>query len=163
VTPSRTARILIADDHQIVREGIRTLLARSRPQWEICGDAQDGAQAIHLAQSLKPDLVMMDITMPEISGLDAVSRLRQAGFDRPVLIFTMHESSRLVTEVQQAGAQGYVLKSQAVQDLVRAIDALLGGGTFFYSPPGLGPAPEELKKPGPIFCACLLSAVLVAA
>jgi DNA-binding NarL/FixJ family response regulator len=127
------ARILIADDHEIVREGIRTLIDRSRPQWEICGEASNGEEAIEAVRALKPDVAVLDITMPGINGLDAASQIANLGVGCRVLIFTMHESERLATEVRQAGAQGYALKSQATRDLIRAIDQLLSGGTFFGS------------------------------
>ena len=128
-----SARILIVDDHEIVREGIRTLIARARPEWEICGEASDGEQAIEACKTLKPDVVVLDITMPKLSGLEAASRMAALGLGCGVLMFTMHESERLPSEVQQAGAQGFVLKSQAARDLIRAIDSLLAGGTFFGS------------------------------
>jgi DNA-binding NarL/FixJ family response regulator len=126
-----TAKILIADDHEIVREGIRTLLSRARPEWEICGEARNGKEAVEAVQSLTPDVVVLDITMPVMSGLEAAPRIARLGLHTRVLIFTMHESDRLVTEVRNAGAQGYVVKSQASRDLVLAIDRLLAGGTFF--------------------------------
>jgi len=129
-----TTRILIVDDHEIVREGLISHLARFRPDWDICGEATDGEQAIQLARELKPDIVILDITMPRMSGLEASSRIRKLGFTIPVLIFTTHDSERLATEVRQAGAQGYVLKAQAVRHLVQAIDTLLAGGTFFGAP-----------------------------
>lgn len=125
------ARILIADDHEIVREGIRTLLRRARPEWEICGEVADGQRAITAVQDLNPDLVILDITMPAMSGLEAASRIAKLGLDCRILMFTMHESDRLALEVREAGAQGFVLKSQATRDLIQAIDNLLGGGTFF--------------------------------
>ncbi|HLB87964.1 MAG TPA: response regulator transcription factor [Terriglobales bacterium] len=128
------ARILIVDDHEIVREGIRTLIDRSRPQWEICGEASNGEEAIEAVRALKPDVAVLDITMPGINGLDAASQIANLGVGCRVLIFTMHESERLAAEVRQAGAQGYALKSQATRDLIRAIDQLLSGGTFFGSP-----------------------------
>ena len=109
-------RILIADDHEIVLEGIRTLLGRARRDWEVCGEARNGTEAVEMVKSLKPDIAVLDVTMR--SGCK-------------VLIFTMHESERLDVEVRNAGAQGYVLKSQAARDLVRAIEALLGGDTFY--------------------------------
>jgi DNA-binding NarL/FixJ family response regulator len=140
-----TTRILIVDDHEIVREGLRSHLARSRPDWDICGEATDGEQAIELTRELKPDLVILDITMPRMSGLEASSRMRKQGVTIPVLIFTTHDSERLAAEVRQAGAQGYVLKSQAVRHLVQAIDTILAGGTFFGAPPK--PEPTRGDKP----------------
>ena len=125
------ARILLVDDHEIVREGIRTLITRSRPEWEICGEARDGEEALVAVRALRPDVVILDITMPKMSGLEAAPRIAKLGLGCRVLMFTMHDSERLSTEVRQAEAQGLVLKSQAARDLVRAVDRLLDGGTFF--------------------------------
>jgi two-component system, NarL family, invasion response regulator UvrY len=129
----KAARILVIDDHQIVREGVRSLISAMRPAW-IIAEAGDGDQAVELIRDEKPDLLIMDITLPGPSGLEIASRLRKSGFDRPILMFTMHKSPRLATDAQEAGAQGYVLKSQAVEDLIRALDTLLAGGTFFGEP-----------------------------
>jgi DNA-binding NarL/FixJ family response regulator len=126
-------RILLVDDHEIVREGIRTLMARSRPEWEICGEAVNGEEALEAVQKLKPDVVILDITMPKMSGLEAAPRIARLGLGCRVLIFTMHDSERLSSEVRQAEAQGLVLKSQAARDLIRAVDLILAGGTFFNS------------------------------
>ena len=125
------ARILLVDDHEIVREGIRTLIARSRPEWEICGEARDGEEALDAVRNLKPDVVILDVTMPKMSGLEAAPRIAKLGLGCRVLMFTMHDSERLYSEVRQAEAQGLVLKSQAARDLIRAVDRLLSGGTFF--------------------------------
>jgi DNA-binding NarL/FixJ family response regulator len=127
------ARILIVDDHEIVREGIRTLIGRSRPEWEICGEAANGEEAIETVTALKPDVVVLDITMPKMSGLEAAPRIAKLGLGCRVLMFTMHDSERLTLEVRQAQAQGLVLKSQAARDLIQAIERLLAGGTFFAS------------------------------
>lgn len=133
--------ILVVDDHQIVREGVRSLLTALRPAWTV-SEAASGAEAIKAVREGSPDLVIMDVTMPGESGFETTSRLRETGFDRPILVFTMHQSQRLVSDVKEAGGQGYVLKSQANEDLVRAIDILLGGGTFF------GGMPESETSPG---------------
>jgi DNA-binding NarL/FixJ family response regulator len=127
------ARILLVDDHEIVREGIRTLIARSRPEWEICGEAGNGEEALEAVKTLKPDVVILDITMPKMSGLEAAPQIAKLGLGCRVLMFTMHDSERLSSEVRQAEAQGLVLKSQAARDLIRAVDRLLAGGTFFGS------------------------------
>jgi DNA-binding NarL/FixJ family response regulator len=124
-------RILLVDDHEIVREGIRRLLTRSRPEWEICGEATTGKQAIESVQKLKPDVVILDITMPGMSGLEAATHIRKVNPASQILIFTMHDSNRLKTEIREAGAQGYVQKSQAARDLVVAVESLLRGDTFF--------------------------------
>lgn len=125
------ARILLVDDHEIVREGIRTLITRSRPDWEICGEAGDGEEALEAVKTLKPDVVILDITMPKMSGLEAAPQIAKLGLGCRVLMFTMHDSERLLSDVRQAEAQGLVLKSQAARDLIRAVDRLLAGGTFF--------------------------------
>jgi DNA-binding NarL/FixJ family response regulator len=126
-----SAKILIVDDHEVVREGIRTLISRARPQWDVCGEATNAREAIELCRTLKPDVTVLDITMPGMSGLEVAPAIFALG--SRVLMFTMHESEHLATEVSQAGAQGFVLKSQAGKDLIRAIERLLGGGTFFGS------------------------------
>lgn len=126
-----SARILIVDDHEVVREGVRTLIARARPQWEVSGEATNASEGINACRRLKPDVTVLDITMPGMSGLEAASAIVALG--SRVLIFTMHESEHLAAQVFQSGAQGFVLKSQAGKDLIRAIERLLGGGTFFGS------------------------------
>lgn len=125
------AKILIVDDHEVVREGVRTLITRERPQWKICGEAKNAQEAVDASRRLKPDVTVLDITMPGVSGLEVASTIFESG--SRVLMFTMHESEQLATEVWHAGAQGFVLKSQAGKDLLRAIERLLGGGTFFGS------------------------------
>jgi DNA-binding NarL/FixJ family response regulator len=85
-----SVRILIVDDHEVLREGVRSLLAKLRPHWTICGEATDGDEAIQLAQELRPDLVILDITMPRLSGLEAAAHMRQLRFTFPILIFTTH-------------------------------------------------------------------------
>ncbi|HEY2646310.1 MAG TPA: response regulator transcription factor [Candidatus Acidoferrales bacterium] len=124
-------KILLVDDHEIVREGIRRLLTTSRPDWEICGEASNGKQAIEAVKRLEPDVVVLDITMPGMSGLEAAPHILKLGLGGRILIFTMHGSERLNVEIRNSGAHGYVQKSQAARDLVEAIECLLGGGTFF--------------------------------
>jgi DNA-binding NarL/FixJ family response regulator len=128
------ARILIADDHEVVREGPRFLLANARPEWRVCGEANTGEQTIERVRDLKPDIVLLHITMPGVSGLETSSRLHELGLDCRVLIFTTHQFETLGTEVCKAGAQGFVLKSQAFDDLVLAIETVLAGRTFFGRP-----------------------------
>ncbi len=142
--------ILMVDDHEVLREGVRSLLAKHRPDWQIAGEAADGDQAISLARSLKPDVIVLDISMPKMSGLEACVRMRNKDMNFPVLIFTTHESESLESEVRRAGAQGYVLKSQAARSLVAAIDAILGGGTFYGAPSGPQPAKDKPSKSGAI-------------
>jgi DNA-binding NarL/FixJ family response regulator len=142
-------RILIADDHEVVRQGIRAIIVRNRPQWDCCGEAANGKEAVEAVKSLKPDVVILDITMPVMSGLEAASQIAKLGTGTAVLIFTMHESERLIAEVRQAGAQGFVHKSRAGRDLIVALDALLAGGTFFGNPiTGEPPKSENEPKTG---------------
>ena len=149
------ARILIADDHEIVLEGIRTILGRAGRDWEICGEARNGKTAVEMVRTLKPDIVVLDVTMPEMSGLQAAKQLAGAGSACRILIFTMHESARLSFEVQQTGAHGFVLKSQAARDLVRAIEYLLAGHTFYGAPPEPVPAGKTNVGPAKFFVQAL--------
>jgi DNA-binding NarL/FixJ family response regulator len=144
-----SARILIVDDHEVIRQGVRSVLMRARPEWEICGEASDGKQAIEAVLRLKPDVVILDVTMPTMSGLQAAPQIARLAKDCRILIFTMHESERMASDVRALGAHGYVQKSQAGRDLIAAIEALLAGGTFFgrkspkKSPEGdIPPEPE---------------------
>jgi len=130
------ARILIVDDHEIVRKGICKLIEDSGHAWEICGEAASGSEAIALAVSLNPDVIVLDIAMPTLSGFEAASRIAGLGLNCRTLLFTMYESKRLGAESRRAGAHGYVLKSQAARYLVVAVERLLAGGTFFGSPEG---------------------------
>jgi DNA-binding NarL/FixJ family response regulator len=144
-------RILIVDDHEIVRMGLVGLLAKTRPEWDICGEATDGDESIRFTRELNPDIVILDITMPRVSGLEACSRMRKVGITVPVLIFTTHDFERLSVEVREVGAQGYVLKSEAAHQLVQAIDTLLAGGTFFGAPPKSEPVRGDKPNPGLTF------------
>ena len=152
-----TARIVIADDHEILREGVKALLARARSEWEICGEAAE--QTIQLVHELKPDLLILDITMPGISGLEACLRIRRTGVTCPILIFTTHQSGRLADDALRFGANGCVTKSEAARQLVLAIDTLLAGGTYFGSPP----APEPSPSGGPALGMLLLRSSQAAA
>jgi two-component system, NarL family, invasion response regulator UvrY len=131
VPVEKHARLVIADDHEIVREGIRRILIRLRPDWEICGEAASGTEAIELATTLKPNIVVLDITMPGMSGLEAARRIARSNVGCRILIFTVHDSDWLKTEIRDAGGHGYVQKSQVARDLITAIEVLLEGGTFF--------------------------------
>jgi DNA-binding NarL/FixJ family response regulator len=137
-TKKTTVRIVLVDDHEVLREGVRALFAKLRPQWRICGEGTDGDATVALVRELDPDIVILDITMPSVSGLEACARMRKLGIKTPVLIFTTHESESLDGEVRKVGAQGYVLKTQAARNLVIAIDTILSEGTFFG-----GPAPAN--------------------
>jgi DNA-binding NarL/FixJ family response regulator len=125
-------RILVADDHEIVRRGLKTLLA-SRPGWTVCAEAASGREAIALAAQLRPDIVVMDIAMPGLNGLEATRRIRKILPKAEVVILSLHYSDQLVREVLDAGARAYILKSDATRDLLKAIEALATRRTFFTS------------------------------
>ena len=123
-------RILLADDHEVVRAGLRALL-EEQPGWEVVAEAVDGRDAVDKATKLKPDAVVIDIAMPSLNGLEAVRQIVKAVPQARVLILTMYDSDPLIQQVLQAGARGYLLKSDAGRDLVSAIDALRRNKTFF--------------------------------
>jgi DNA-binding NarL/FixJ family response regulator len=123
-------RILIADDHEVARQGIRALL-ESHPGWEVCAEAKDGREAVELASNSKPDIVLLDIGMPNLNGLDAARQILAMSPAIAILILTMHDAEQVVREVLAAGARGFVLKSDAARDLVTAVDALQHRRSFF--------------------------------
>lgn len=119
----KTVRILIADDHDIVRDGLRALLQPQR-HWQICGEAATGRQAVELARTLKPDVIVMDFSMPELNGLEATRQIRKALPRTEVLVLTMHDSEQVARNVLAAGARGVLLKTEARHHLVPAVEAL---------------------------------------
>jgi len=123
-------RILIADDHELIRRGVRTLL-EAEPGWKVVAEASDGQEALEKAKETKPEIVVLDIGMPRLSGLEAARRLKRTLPQIKVLILTMHDSERLAWEVLNAGALGYVTKSDTARDLIIAIEALRRDKTFF--------------------------------
>jgi DNA-binding NarL/FixJ family response regulator len=123
-------RILIADDHEVARRGIRSLL-EGHAGWEIVGEAKDGREAVDLAASLKPDIFLLDIGMPNLNGLDAARQILSMNPEARILILTIHDSEQVVREVLAAGARGFLLKSDAGRDLVAAVEALQHRRTFF--------------------------------
>ena len=125
-------KILIADDHEIVRQGIRRVL-EAKPEWQICGEAANGQEAVRMAQELTPDVIIMDVTMPVMSGFEAADEISRLPIGSRVLFFTMHDSGSMAGSVRRTGAHGYVVKSRAAQDLIQAMERLLKGGTFFDS------------------------------
>jgi DNA-binding NarL/FixJ family response regulator len=123
-------RILVADDHEVVRRGVCSLL-EARSGWQVCAEAVDGRDAVDKVERLQPDVVVLDIGMPLLNGLDAARQIRKVSPRSQVLILTMHESEQVVREVLAAGARGYVLKTDAGRDLVKAVEALGRHRTFF--------------------------------
>src|ERR1700721_1740537 len=123
-------RILIADDHEVARQGIRALL-EAHTGWEVCAEARDGREAVELASSTNPHLILLDIGMPNLNGLEAARQILASSPEIPILILTMHDSDQVVREVLRAGARGFLLKSDAGRDLVAAVEALQLQRTFF--------------------------------
>ena len=125
-------RILIVDDHAVVRRGVRSLL-ESHEGWEVCGEATTGRDAVEQSRRLRPDVVVMDLSLPELNGLDATRQILKDAPDTEVLVLTMHHSEELAREVLQAGARGYVLKADADESLIAAVDTLRQHKPFLTS------------------------------
>src|SRR5262249_59416879 len=123
-------RLLVADDHEIVRKGLRSLL-EAQPGWEVTAEACDGREAVQKAKEIKPDVAVLEIGMPALNGLEAARQMIKNDARAKILILTMHDSDPLIREVLDAGARGYVLKSDASRDLVTAINAVRSNKTFF--------------------------------
>ena len=116
-----TLRILVADDHEIVRQGLRCLL-ESRPGWEVCGEAGDGWEAVRKAGELHPDVVALDVGMPNLNGLDAAREILRHDPGQKILFLTVYESEQLARSVVMGGAKGLILKSDAGKELINAVD-----------------------------------------
>jgi DNA-binding NarL/FixJ family response regulator len=125
-------RILIADDHEVFRRGVRGVL-EEQPGWQVVGEAGNGRQAVEMARELQPDVVVLDISMPELNGLDATRQIMQVSPGSEILILTLHDSEQLAEEVLKAGVRAYILKSDAAQDLVAAVSALQRHTPLFTS------------------------------
>jgi DNA-binding NarL/FixJ family response regulator len=125
-------RIVVADDHAVVRRGLRALL-ETQPGIEVCSEASTGAETLELVKNIKPDLVVLDLTMPEMNGLDVTRAIREISPSTAVLVLTMHFSEELAREALRAGALAYVLKSDADGELLAAIDHVRHNQPFFTS------------------------------
>jgi DNA-binding NarL/FixJ family response regulator len=122
--------LLIADDHDIIRRGLRALL-QEQAGWHIAAEVEDGREAVAKASALKPDVAILDISMPSLNGLDAAKQIAKLSPHTKVLILTVHESDELIHKILAAGVRGYILKSDAGRDLITAVRALLSNKTFF--------------------------------
>jgi DNA-binding NarL/FixJ family response regulator len=123
LTTTVTVRILLVDDHPIVRQGLKTIL-EGHSGWEVVGEAADGAEAVEKAGRLKPDVIVLDVTMPTMNGLEACRLLRKKVPQLEILFVTQHDSPHMMREALEAGARGYVVKSNAARDLLEAVEAV---------------------------------------
>jgi len=123
-------RILIADDHEVIRRGLRDTL-EEHPDWQVCGEATTGRQAVDLALKTVPNIVLLDLMMPEMNGLEATRAIKKALPKTEVLIFTVHETDELVRDVLSAGARGYLLKTDPIRNVTAAITSLLEHKPYF--------------------------------
>jgi two-component system response regulator NreC len=152
----KKTHLLIADDHSVVREGIRLVL-KSSPEYKIVAEAEDGEQAVELARQHKPDVVIMDISMPKLNGIEATAVIKKENPDIKVIILTVHEDEEYVYQILRAGASGYVLKSAGKKEIFAAIKSAMSGERFFS--PGISRiiidgfvrrAHEQSPEPQPI-------------
>jgi DNA-binding NarL/FixJ family response regulator len=127
---ARHVKILVADDHEVMRIGIRNLL-ESVPDWEVSGEAGTGREAVQLALQSSPDLIIMDITMPEMNGFEAAAEIAKTRPDIPVIVFSLHLSEAVAARLNTGPIRGAVSKSEAARDLQDAVRSVLNGGTFF--------------------------------
>jgi DNA-binding NarL/FixJ family response regulator len=142
-------RILIADDHAVVRFGLKSILSREEG-WQVVGEATSGAEALALALQLQPDVAVLDINMPGMSGFDALKAIRERVPGTRVVILTLHYSMEWMREIRRAGAKGYVTKSDADRDLVAAVAAVAAGKTYFTQQPlEMAPTMPAMSVPRP--------------
>jgi DNA-binding NarL/FixJ family response regulator len=123
-------RILLADDHEAVRRGLRALL-ETQDQWKVCGEAEDGREAVEKTKSLKPDMVILDISMPTLSGFGAARLIREVSPETPILVYSMHRSPAFLEEARRIGVNGYISKSEDGPTLLMAVDAVQHNRQFF--------------------------------
>jgi DNA-binding NarL/FixJ family response regulator len=125
----KVLRILIADDHDLMRRGIKGML-ESHAGWEICGEAHTGREAVSKAQELKPDIAILDISMPDLNGVDAARRIRKESPNTEILILSVHYSDQLIRDILEAGVRGYIVKSDSDRDLIVAVETLANHKPF---------------------------------
>jgi two-component system response regulator NreC len=128
----RRLRILVADDHEVMRTGVRALIEQE-PEWQVCGTATNGQEAVDAARKLKPDVVILDMTMPELDGLEALREIKRALPNTEVVIFSAHHSEEVIGQLFEAGAKSYIQKSDAGRYLVAAIKSIAEHKPFFTS------------------------------
>ena len=122
-------KVIVVDDHAVIRRGVQGILSPF-PEWELCGEAENGQEGVRLAETLKPEIIIMDVSMPGLNGLEATRIIHNILPDTKILLLTLHSSTELVRSAFRAGARGYVLKSDAEQELVRALNVVVADGTY---------------------------------
>jgi DNA-binding NarL/FixJ family response regulator len=122
-------RVLIVDDHAFVRRGVQSIL-ESLPEWELCGQASDGREAIKLVEQLDPDVVLMDVSMPGMDGIQATRAVRATNSHTKIVLLTLHESVEVLRSGFRAGANGYLLKADAEEELLKALRVVVGDGSY---------------------------------
>jgi DNA-binding NarL/FixJ family response regulator len=122
-------RVLIVDDHAFIRRGVQAIL-HPFPEWELCGEADNGLDAIRMADQIKPEIIILDVSMPGLNGIEVTRKICGAQPDVKIVLLTLHESADLVRYAFRAGARGYLLKTDAEQELVKALTAVVGAGTY---------------------------------
>ena len=130
-------KVLIVDDHAFIRRGVQGIL-QAHPEWQLCGEADNGKDAVRMAQELNPEAIVMDVSMPGLNGVEATRAIRKTNANVKILLLTLHESSELVRTAFQAGINGYLLKTDAEQELVQALNVVIAQGT--YVSPRIDPA-----------------------
>jgi DNA-binding NarL/FixJ family response regulator len=125
-------RILLADDHELTRSGLRFLLEQ-QPDWTVCGEASNGRLAVEMAEKLQPDFAILDVSMPGLNGLEATRQILKSRPRTKILIYTMHETERIILDALEAGARGVVLKSDAGENMTAAVQSIAAGKRFFTS------------------------------
>ena len=141
-------RVLVADDHSIVRAGLRSLI-ESRAGWQVCAEAVNGRDALEKASKLKPDIAVLDVSMPVLNGIETTRQLRKVSPETEILILTMHDADQMVQQLIEAGCRGYILKDDADRNLLLALDALRRHKPYFSSRIAAGFASSRMPGPDP--------------
>ncbi|OLD63570.1 MAG: DNA-binding response regulator [Acidobacteria bacterium 13_1_40CM_2_68_5] len=142
----KRTRVLVVDDHAIVRQGLRAILD-TEPDIEVVGEAADGREAVRKTLALRPDVVIMDVSMPRMNGLEATARIAKESAEVKIVALTMHSSEEYVYSLLKAGARGYLLKESVSSDLIEAIHAVQAGGTYLHPAISTKVVDGYLKKP----------------
>jgi two-component system, NarL family, nitrate/nitrite response regulator NarL len=122
-------RVLVVDDHAFIRRGVNSIL-QAFPEWELCGEAENGQEAVRLAEQLKPEVIIMDVSMPVLNGIEATKIISKAHPEIKIVLLTLHDSAELLRSGFRAGAKGYLLKSDAEQELLKALRVVIGQGSY---------------------------------